>query len=82
MNTGNGRAKLSPILSRLLSSSSRSDKRSAERVNADYSTPKTQWQALRNPATRSGHSSNGPYEGRAVSSRASRVEYVQWSKRN
>jgi len=39
---------------------------SVERVNADYSTPKTQWQAPRDPASRSGHSSDGPYEGRAV----------------
>jgi len=63
INTGNGRAKLSSILPFALFSSplsSHSYKRSVERVNADYSTPKTQWQALRDPATRSGHSSDGP----------------------
>lgn len=80
MNTANSRAKLSSILSFALFSSllsSHSYKRSVERVNADYSTPKTQWQAPRDPATRSGHSSDGPYEGRAVFSVQStiRTEY-------
>lgn len=61
-----------------LSFFSRPDKRSVECVNADYSTPKTQWQAPRNPATRSGHLSNGPCEGRAVSSAQSapRAQYL------